>query len=233
MKNQSTRQTTRKQRPGKTRSLPPYQSDQVETPRASYLSWLHRAVPFIITGSGAIGLTASLMLAIEEIHHLKNPSAPLSCDLNPIIGCGSIMDQWQGHVLFNVPNQFFGIALFAGIMTIGISLLAGARYKRWFWQALHGGLLAGLLFVVWFMYQSIFVLRHLCPYCMVTWVAIIPAFWYLLLYGIDQEHIQLPSRLQRLYLFARRHHADILAFTFLVIMLVLIWQFWDYVSSQL
>lgn len=203
------------------------------TEQRAALYWLHRAVPYIITASGAVGLFASMMLAIEEVHYLKHPGAPLACDLNPIIGCGSIMDTWQGHALLGIPNQFFGIALFAGIMTIGVSLLAGARYVKWFWQALHLGMFMGFAFVVWFVYQSIFVLRHLCPYCMVTWTAILPAFWYLLLYGIEQEHVRLPSRVQRIYLFARRHHADILAMMFLVVILLILWRFWDYFRSVL
>lgn len=196
------------------------------------LTWLHRFVPYIITGSGLFGLFASFMLAIEEVNHLKNPELPLTCDLNPIIGCGSIMDTWQGHALAGIPNQFFGIAVFAGLLAIGVSLLAGAQYKRWFWQALHGGMAAGMIFVGWFMYQSIFVLRHLCPYCIVTWVAIIPAFWYLLLYGLEQEHIVLPKKLQRMLIFARRHHADILALMFLVPLSVIIWRFWGFFSQQ-
>lgn len=194
----------------------------------AYLAWLHRFVPYIIIACGAVGLFASLMLSIEEVIYLKNPSAPLACDLNPIIGCGSIIDTWQGHALLGVPNQFFGTAIFAAILTIGVSLLAGARYKRWFWQALHGGMFFGLLFVLWFMYQSIFVLKHLCPYCMLTWTAIVPSFWYLLLYGLQEEHIAVPRRLRRVYEFSRRHHADILAVAFLAVMCLIVWRFWDY-----
>lgn len=206
--------------------------DTTEKRTRTPLAWLHRFVPSIITASGLLGLFASFMLAIEEIHHLKNPDSPLTCDLNPIIGCGSILDTWQGHALAGIPNHFFGIAIFAGLFTIGVSLMAGAHYKRWFWQALHAGMAAGMLFVIWFMYQSIFVLHHLCPYCVLTWTAIIPAFWYLLLYGIEQEHIVLPKQPRRIVNFARRHHADILALLFLIPLSIIIWRFWDFFGQQ-
>jgi uncharacterized membrane protein len=148
-----------------------------------HLNWLERHVPTLLIGSGALGLFASFMLAIEEFHHLKHPDAPLNCDLNPIVSCGPAMDVWQGHALLGIPNQFLGIITFTVMLTMGMALLAGARFKRWFWLGLQAGMFAGFVFVTWFIYQSIWVLEHLCPYCMVTWVATIVGFWYIFLYG--------------------------------------------------
>jgi uncharacterized membrane protein len=155
-----------------------------------HLNWLERHIPSFLIGSGLIGLFASIMLSIEEIEHLKNPQAQLGCDLNPIIGCGSILDTWQGHALLGVPNQFWGVAVFASIVTVGFAILAGAKLKRWFWIGLQVGVLMGFLFVLWFMGQSLFVLKHLCPYCMLTWAAILPVFWYTTLYCIRADRAQ-------------------------------------------
>lgn len=197
-----------------------------------HLRWLERFVPYILIGSGIIGAFASLMLSVEEIYHLKHPMAQLGCDLNPIIGCGANLDAWQGHVFFGVPNQFFGLAAFVVMITIGAAILAGAKFKRWFWLSLQAGLLFGLLFVQWFIFESIFVLQHLCPYCMITWVATITGFWYLTLYAIRAEHIRLRGRLARLNSFAQRHHADILVIWFLVILAVILKHFWYYFGQN-
>ncbi len=192
------------------------------------LNWLEKHVPWILIGSGSLGLFASIMLSVEEFHHLKHPAAQLGCDLNPIIGCGSILDTWQAHVLFGVPNQFWSISMFSVVIAIGFAILAGAKLKRWFWLGLQAGMIFGFLFVLWFMAQSIFVLKHLCPYCMVTWVAMIPVFWYTTLYCIRAEHLRLHGRLARANRFIQKHHADILVAIYLTVFTLILWRFWYY-----
>ena len=196
-----------------------------------YLQWLERFVPYILIVAGTLGSFSSFMLAVEEIQHLKYPAAKLGCDLNPIIGCGANMNTWQGHVFFGVPNEFLGLVVFVVMITIGAGILAGAKFRRWFWVALQAGLLFGLIFVHWFIYESIFVLGHLCPYCMVTWVATITGFWYLTLYSIRAEHIRLHGKLARANAFIQRHHADILVVWLLIIVAVILKHFWYYFGT--
>ncbi|MFZ1249030.1 MAG: vitamin K epoxide reductase family protein [Candidatus Saccharimonadales bacterium] len=197
------------------------------------LNWLERHVPNLLIGSGLVGLLASFMLAVEEFHHLKHPTAPLNCDLNPVVSCGPAMDVWQGHALLGIPNQFLGIITFTVMLTIGMALLAGATFKRWFWLGLQAGMFAGLVFVHWFIYQSIYVLHHLCPYCMVTWVATITGFWYIFLYGLRAEHFKLRGNWRRANLFVQQHHADILALWFITIIGLILYHFWYYWSTLL
>ena len=196
-----------------------------------YLQWLERFVPYILIAAGTLGSFSSFMLAVEEIQHLKHPAAKLGCDLNPIIGCGANMNTWQGHVFFGVPNEFLGLVVFVVMITIGAGILAGAKFRRWFWVALQAGLFFGLIFVHWFIYESIFVLGHLCPYCMVTWVATITGFWYLTLYSIRAEHIRLHGKLARVNAFIQRHHADILVIWLLIIAAIILKHFWYYFGT--
>jgi uncharacterized membrane protein len=213
---------------------PVKKQSQVKTQaHPAHLNWLEKNVPWILITSGSLGLFASLMLSVEEIAHLKNPAQQLGCDLNPIIGCGNILDTWQGHALLSVPNQFWGVAVFAVVITIGFAILAGARLKRWFWLGLQAGMLFGFLFIVWFMWQSIFVLKHLCPYCMLTWAAILPAFWYTTLYCIRAEHLRLHGSLARVNHFAQKHHADILISMYLTVIGLIVWRFWYYWQTVL
>lgn len=179
----------------------------------------------VLTICGSIALFASFMLSIEEFIHLKHPTATLNCDLNPLIGCGSILDTWQGHALFGIPNQFFGIAAFSVLVTLGVLVLVKVRLPRWIWQALQAGMLAALLSVVWFMYQSLAVLNHLCPYCMVTWASTLVIVWYVTVYNLAQQHIKLPESFKKAGEFVVRHHADILISVFVVIILGVIFRF--------
>lgn len=174
-----------------------------------------RVVAWVLTISGSLGLIASFMLSIEEIHHLKHPGQALTCDINPLIGCGSIMDTWQGHVLFGIPNQFLGIAACSVLVTLGVLLLAGVKFPRWIWQGMQIGMLAGVVFVGWFIYQSLFVLNHLCPYCIVTWTAILPVAWYVTVYNLQVGN--LPKWTERFVSFATRHHVDVIVGIFVLL----------------
>lgn len=196
-------------------------------------SRLERWAPWILTIGGGVGVLASLGLSIEEFIHLKDPSAQLGCDINPIIGCGSILDTWQGHALFGIPNQFLGAIAFTVIATVGVGILAGAKYKKWFWQLVHLSLFAGVIFVHWFIFQSLFVLKHLCPFCMATWVTTIVTFWYLLLYGLRAEHLRLHGSLRMLNTFAQKYHLEIVVSWLLVILAAIIWRFWYYWQTLL
>lgn len=197
------------------------------------LSWLEARIGQLLIGIGVVGTFASLALAIEEIQHLKHPAAKLGCDLNPIVGCGANMDVWQGHVLFGMPNEYLGLITFVALLTIGFAIVAGAHFKRWFWQGLEVGVLFGVLFVHWFIYESIYVIGHLCPYCMLTWVTTITSFWYVTLYNLRAGHITLPKRYARASAFAQRHHADILAVWLLIIAALILSHFWYYWKTVL
>ena len=60
---------------------------------------------------------------------------------------------------------------------VGMAILAGARFARWFWLAVAAGVTFAVAFVLWLIGQSIFSLGTLCPWCMVTWVVTIPTFY--------------------------------------------------------
>lgn len=184
-----------------------------------------RLVARVLIICGSIGLFASFMLSIEEFHHLKHPSAALSCDLNPLIGCGSILDTWQGHAILGIPNQFFGIAACSVLITLGVLVLAKVRLPSWVWQGLQAGMLAAFLTVVWFMYQSLAVLNHLCPYCMVTWASMFVIVWYVTVYNISEKHLPLPQSLKRAGDFVVQHHLDIIITIFVLTILGIIFRF--------
>src|SRR2546430_137324 len=58
--------------------------------------------------AGVIGLIASTTLTVEKIEILLNPTYTPSCNVNPIVSCGSVMTTPQASVL-GFPNSLIGI----------------------------------------------------------------------------------------------------------------------------
>ncbi len=126
--------------------------------------------------AGIIGWWAAFQLTLERFHLLSNPDAILNCDISPLVQCKANLESAQGSA-FGFPNPLLGIAMWVAPIVVGIAILAGARFAKWFWFFFWGGFVFALGFVIWLMTQSIFELGTLCPWCMVTWAVVIPSFW--------------------------------------------------------
>ncbi len=125
---------------------------------------------------GAIGWFASFELLNEYLHKLKNPDYVPNCNISVLVSCSDNMGSWQGSVL-GFSNTIIGISAFVAPIAVGVALLAGARFSRWFWWLYQAGLFLGFCLISWLAFQSIFVLGRLCPWCMVIWTVTIPLFW--------------------------------------------------------
>lgn len=192
---------------------------------------LKQAFPYILVVGGIIGLLCSGILTIEKIALLKNPAAQLNCNLNPVISCGSIVSSDQASA-FGFANTLIGIAGFAVVITIGMALLAGASFKRWFWRGLEIGTIFGLGFVHWLIFQALYRINALCPYCMVVWVVTITLFWYTTLYSLREGYIPTPKACKSFVAFLQRHHIEILLVWFLIIIGLILQHFWYYWKTQ-
>jgi len=191
---------------------------------------LETALPFLLLIAGAIGVLISAVLTIETIARLTNPSSTLACDINPIISCGSVIDKPQASAL-GVPNTLVGIVGFSIVATIGAALLAGARFKRWFWRGLQVGVTFGMLAVAWLQYQSIYELGAICPFCLATWAIMIPLFLYTTIYNFTHQHIPVPDKLRSFVAWLQRNHLGVLIVWYLVIICLIAQRFWDYWST--
>lgn len=126
--------------------------------------------------AGAIGWFAAFELTVSKFQLLENPETDLACDFSVLVQCGKNLEFWQGRV-FGFPNPLIGLGGFVAPISVGVGLLAGASYARWFWIAFNVGLAGALAFVIWLISQSIYELGTLCPWCMVVWTVTIPLFW--------------------------------------------------------
>lgn len=138
-----------------------------------------RGLGWLLTIGGAIGLFSAAMLIVEKVTFLENkadgkPTA-LGCDINPIVGCGNVINTDQASV-FGFPNPLMGVAGFAIVVTIGVLLLLRVPLPKIIWLGLQAGTVFGIGLVTWLQYQSIYNLNALCPYCMAVWTVTIPIF---------------------------------------------------------
>jgi uncharacterized membrane protein len=164
---------------------------ETERAKPSYLLGIVLAI------LGAVGLYAAFALTIEKFQTLENPDAALSCDFSLLVQCGANLSSWQGS-LFGFPNPVIGLICWSVVITIGVALLAGARFARWFWLGFNLGVLGALVFVIWLMGQSIFIIGTLCPWCMVTWAVVIPLFWLVTLDNLRTGRIPAGAGMRRL-----------------------------------
>ena len=154
-----------------------------------------RTMGWLLVVFGLIGFGASLALAIEKVLKLANPDRVASCSLNIFLDCSDAMASWQGGLL-GFPNPFIGVAAFPVVVTTGVVLLIGVTLPRWYWLCLLAGTVAALGLVIFLIYTSVSVLGKLCPYCMVVWVAVIPLFWFTLVYAVQERAISVSDGLR-------------------------------------
>lgn len=191
-----------------------------------------RRTPWVLAVGGAVGLVAAAVLLIEKIKLIEDPDYIPSCSINPILSCGSIMRTDQAEA-FGFPNPIIGVAGFAVVITVGVAILAGASFARWFWLGLQVGATFGVGFVHWLIFQSLYRIDALCPYCMVVWSVMIPLFWYVTLHNVGQGHLRLRGVAARLGAAAQEYHGVVLTTWYLVIIGLVAQRFWDYWSTLL
>lgn len=181
-----------------------------------------RALPWILVVAGVIGLLASADLTVEKMRLLADPDYRPSCSINPILSCGSVMMKPQAQV-FGFANSLLGVVGFTVTTTVGMALLAGGAFRRWFWWGLQLGVLFGIGFVHWLIWQSVVEIRTLCPYCMVVWVVMIPTFVYVTLANLTDGAIL--RRTSGVWASLRRYAWVIVAVWYVVILAVILVRF--------
>lgn len=129
--------------------------------------------------TGLLGLWASAALGIDYINRLANDDYVASCDINPMVGCGLFLDSPAAST-FVIPNVVVGIAAFPVVITLATILISGLDLPLWIWRGMVVGGLFGIAFVTYLQYQAMFVLKGLCPWCLVIWVAMIPLFVHII-----------------------------------------------------
>lgn len=203
-----------------------------QTPAKKPLAKLTKILPWLLVIGGIIGTFASVMITVEKFELLQNPHQQFICDLNPIISCGSVMASKQAHA-FGFMNTYIGLLGFPVLMTVGMAMFAGAKFKRWFWLGMQTGLTLGIAFAYWLLWQSMYRIRALCPYCLSVDVALTTVWWYVTLFNFYSGNLRWPSKFKTVGRFVKRHHADILVFWFLLVIAEILHHFWYYFGQHI
>ncbi len=187
-----------------------------------------KAYTYLLIIGSAIGLLMAFIITVEKIHLIQDPSYVPECSINPIISCGNIMKSEQAGV-FGFPNPLIGLMGFSVTLTIGMAMLAGAKFKRWFWLGLQLGTILGVLFCMWLFHEAVYEIGSLCPYCIVVWAVTIPMFLYTTIWNIRNGFIVIKNKTAKQVAdFVGRHHGDILFSWYLLIFLAIATRFWYY-----
>ncbi|MEV0670356.1 vitamin K epoxide reductase family protein [Mycobacterium sp. NPDC050441] len=176
--------------------------------------------------AGILGLAAATALTVEKIELLIDPSYVPSCSINPVISCGSVMVTWQASVL-GFANSLIGMVAFTITLVTGVLAVGGIRLPRWYWTGLAAGTLLGSAFVHWLIFESLYRIGALCPYCIVVWAVTIP-----LLVVVGSIALQPPRRnavARTIY----QWRWSIVALWFTSAVLLIMVRFWEYWSTLL
>jgi uncharacterized membrane protein len=177
--------------------------------------------------AGIAGLAAALTLTVEKIEILINPKYVPSCSINPVLSCGSVMVTPQASA-FGFPNPLIGIVAFTVVLVTGVLAVSRVALPRWYWAGLAIGTLLGAVFVHWLIFQSLYRIGALCPYCMVVWAVTIPLL-------VVVSSIALAPVVHR-NVVARALYDwrwSIVALWFTALILLIASRFWDYWSTLL
>ncbi|MFF2523807.1 vitamin K epoxide reductase family protein [Streptomyces liangshanensis] len=154
-----------------------------------------RAFALMLVITGAMGTLAAWVITLDKFKLLEDPNFTPGCSLNPVVSCGNIMKSEQASV-FGFPNPMLGLATYPVVIGIGVALLAGARYHRWFWLGLNAGALFGVAFCTWLQFESLYRINSLCLWCCLAWVGTIVMFWYVTSHNLRHGIIPAPAGLR-------------------------------------
>jgi len=190
---------------------------------------LEQALPIILIICGVIGLWASFTLVVDHISLIKNPNQSFICDLNPVLSCGSVMQSKTATVL-GFPNPLMGLASFTAMIFLGVVMLAGAKMKKWFWQLYLLQMVGSLLFMLFLMEQSLFVIKAICIYCLTVWIVLILSSWYTVLFLIENKTIKIKKKYAK---WLRFNHGEVLVTIYVILLVLILREFWYFYGPKL
>lgn len=176
----------------------------------------------IMLAAALAGLIASFNLILDKFQLDQNPNAILSCSVNIVLNCTTVMQTWQSHLL-GFPNMVIGLIAFPVIITFALASLAGVKFPRWWLIAANIGFLIDVLFAYWLFEQSLYAIQVLCPWCLLVTVASTLIFATMLHFNLKQNTFEFKkktnARIQR-FLAGGYHQMVVLSWIALMVVLV-------------
>lgn len=156
-----------------------------------------RAFAWMLIVTGAAGLLAAWVITLDKFKLLEDKNFKPACSLNPVVSCGNIMQSDQASA-FGAPNPMIGLVAYGIVICVGVTLLTGARFPRWYWLTFNAGTLFGVGFCTWLMYQSLYNIGSLCLWCCLAWTATIIMFWFVTSRNVRAGFLPAPASVRTL-----------------------------------
>ncbi|MGW1563855.1 vitamin K epoxide reductase family protein [Streptomyces sp. NPDC002144] len=188
-----------------------------------------RALAWLLIVAGSLGILASFVITVDKIQLLQDPGFSPSCNLSPVLSCSNVMRSHQASV-FGFPNPLLGLLAYPVTVTAGFALLAGARFRRWFWLGLNTGTLLGAGFCMWLMTQALYEIGALCLWCCLAWASTIALFWYTTVHNLRHGVIRAPRGLVAA---VREFHWVVPVTWYLSIVMLIATRWWEYWQTLL
>lgn len=172
--------------------------------------------------AGVIALAAAFTLTVEKFHLLENPDAVLSCSVNIVLNCSTVMNTWQSE-LFGFPNMLIGMMAFPVVITLAVAGLAGVKFPRWFLIAANIGFFFGLIFSYWLFFSSVYAIQVLCPWCLLVTFSTTLIFSSMLHYNLKHNIFQFKKKInKKIQAFLEKGYHQLIVASWLVLMVVLV-----------
>ena len=204
-------------------TVEPVQRGPAETPARGPVA-IGRLSAWGVLIAGVVGLTASATLLIEKIEMLQDPGYVPTCSINPVLSCGSVMVRPEASA-FGFPNPLIGVVSFTLVVVTGVLAVARVGLPRWYWLGLTVGAGLGVVFTHWLIFESLYKIGALCPYCMVVWLVIVPLF------AVVAPIALRPLAANPVARFLYHWRWPLVALWFTAVALAILVRFWDYWST--
>jgi uncharacterized membrane protein len=116
------------------------------------------------------------------------------------------------------------------VVVTGVLAVTKVTLPRWYWIGLSVGTLVGAVLVHWLIFQSLYRIGALCPYCMVVWAVTVPLFVVLVSIVFRPVLDRGASAVARA---AYQWRWSLVTLWFTAVFLLIMVRFWDYWSTLL
>jgi uncharacterized membrane protein len=182
--------------------------------------------PKILVFGSLVGLIASFWQATERIFMLKNPGSELSCNLSPVVDCGSVLGD-KYAAIFGPPNAFIGMVVFTLLLAFGLQRISGGSWSKLVAKLAVIFSIIIFIFSVWFYLVSVYVIGKICIFCIFIWTVSMPIG----IYGL-KDYLENKKRLSGIQLsiskFLNKHHFTILVVIYATLVTLFLLEFKDY-----
>lgn len=125
------------------------------------------AVAVLVT-CALLGMIDSFYLVLEYIQVLLHPGEETPCTVNTLVSCTKTVQGSYAHYFPGIPNPMLGMLWYSGLLAYGAVRYLGADISRAGRMLTGVIILLGLAFSYRLYAASIFELRGVCPFCLLS-----------------------------------------------------------------